>query len=152
MIENLGHLSEEKINLFVKEANTYFTRISSDISNGELLLNTVKGDASMFIVKRLGEIEQTDKNYWDDQELSKWFDDHVNSGDLIFPKDPIDKLRWKALVCIVASRKEGFSYGNVIFPPDYIPEDSEDFMYYERYYRWAVLERIIKLRENLRSS
>ena len=152
MKENLGILSEKDKDWLIEDANKYFSQISPDLSNGDLLIKTVDGEgASSFIVQRLENVESEDDSFWNDNTLLKWFEDQADLGSFTIPKDPVEKLRWQALVCIAASKKEGFSYGNVVFPPDYLPEESEEFWDYIKNYGQYVLENIVDLRKHLRS-
>jgi hypothetical protein len=152
MKENLDHLIEKRRIELMKAADRYFPQISADITNGNLLIKTIeeKG-ASSFMIQRLEDIESKGNFFWNDDILFKWFEDKVDSNVFTLPKDPVEKIRWQALVCIAASITEGFSYGNVLIPPDCLPEESKVFWDYEKQYGTAVLEDIIDFRKQLRS-
>ena len=151
MKENLDHLVEKRRNELMKAADRYFPQISAGITNGDLLIKTIgEKEASSFIVKRLEDIESKDIFFWNDDMLFKWFEDKVDSNVFTLPKDPVEKIRWQALVCMAASITEGFSYGNVLIPPDILPEESKEFWIWEKHYGTSVLEDIIDLRKQLR--
>jgi hypothetical protein len=151
MKENLDQLIEKRRIELMKAADRYFPQISAGTTNGNLLIKTIEEkEASSFIVQRLEDIESSGDIFWNDKVLFKWFEDKKDSSVFIIPKDPVEKIRWQALVCIAASITEGFSYGNVVIPPDCLPEESEEFWDYEKQYGTAVLENIIDLRKQLR--
>jgi hypothetical protein len=137
-------LSEEEKMMFMEDADKYFTRISPDLSNGELLMKIIDEEgASEYIVQRLTYVEHQNSLFWNDRELSLWFNSKIA------PKGPVDKLRWQALVCITASKKERFSCGNVVIVPDFLPEDSEEFLEYESTYGRGVIGDILEKRNSL---
>jgi len=142
--------AEEKA-MLMEEADAHFSRIDPKVSNGQLLLQAVNAPkVSSFIVERLEDIERTGELFGNDKALASWFDRQIQSGAIVAPEDPVDKHRWLALLCIAASKKEDFSYGNVVLAPDYLPEDSEAFQEYESVYGAGVMDDILAKRQSLK--
>lgn len=134
-------------------ADKYFVQISEDLSNAELLAKTLQLEGlSVFVVSRLEMVERDDTVFWEDEVLLSGVRAMIEKGQLTMPKDLVDEQRWLALLCIASSVKEGFSYGNVVIVPDYLPDDSEEFREYEALYGYDVMEGILARREVIRSS
>ena len=128
-----------------------FWRINLEIHNGRLLEMALRFDNPKFIVSRLKEIESRDDwQFWEDAPLMNLFERHAQTARA--PMDPVDRVRWAALVCIAAAKIEGFAYGNVVTEPDYLPEDSPEFTEYEQIYGPAFLNNIREMRNQLRSN
>ena len=150
-IKDKSQQQAEKNALLMSQADKYFPRIDPGTSNGQLLMRAINlQGASSLIVHRLEEIERTGELFNSDQELNTWLDTQIQSKVIHAPMDPVDKYRWLALMCIAASIKEDFSYGNVIIVPDYLPENSAEFREYERMYGAEVIDDILSKRESLR--
>jgi hypothetical protein len=133
------------------EADKYFAPIDQKTSNGQLLMQAVGApENSQFIVQRLESIEDSGDLFGRDEQLNTWFDQQIEAGNIKAPTSPVDKQRWLALMGIAASKKEGFSYGNVLIVPDYLPDDSEELQEYESVYGVGIIEDIIRRRETLK--
>ncbi len=143
-------VAEEKA-MLMAEADTHFSNIDPKVSNGQLLMQAVNAPGvSSSLVERLESIERSGELFGNDRALANWFDSQIESGAIVAPKDPVDKHRWLALMCIAASKKEDFSYGNVVLAPDYLPEDSKEFLEYESIYGANVIDDIIAKRQSLK--
>ena len=102
------------------------------------------------VVERLIWIEENDPGYywWEDKQLMQLFEDLYVSGCILLPRDPVDRLRWSALLCVEFSKIYEFTCGNVVLPPDYLPD--EQISTWEEYYGSDVIETIISVRKELR--
>lgn len=101
------------------------------------------------VVARLINLEKEDlgRFWWEDKALMNLFETVYKSGCILLPKDPVERLRWIALLCIEMSKKEDFSYGNIIIPPDYLPDEMVEI--YEQVYGSDVIEEVIDIRSRL---
>lgn len=130
--------------------NDFFPQIVQGKSNGEVM-----DDATDMLFLResvvlcLSRIESEDLGHfwWQDKELMKIFDDLYTAGVLPLPKDPVDRLRWIALVCVECSKEEGFACGDVIIPLDFLPP--EMFFVFEDGYSQDIVEEVLALRKKL---
>ena len=148
---NKSQYEQKEIKRLMNSADKYFNRIEPDIKNGNILIQTIETEGiSASIVNRLEDIEKRGDSFWNNKELNDWYKDQINLGNIKAPEDPVDKMRWLSLMCITASIKEGFSCGNVVIPPDVLPEDSKEFKMYEELYGSSVLEDIITFRNTLK--
>ena len=101
------------------------------------------------VVGRLSQIEKEDRGHfwWQDNELMDIFKTVYQSGCIQLPTDPVEKLRWIALLCVAMSNIEGFSCGNLILQVDFLPDDMLEL--YENAYSVDIFEEVAKLRKQL---
>lgn len=130
--------------------NDFFPLIVDGKGNGEVMDEAV---AMLFlresVVLCLSRIEKDDlgRFWWEDKELMKIFRDLYSAGVLPLPKDPVDRLRWIALVCVECCSEEGFAWGNIIIPLDFLP--IEEFELFEDGYSQDMVEEVLALRKKL---
>lgn len=130
----------------------YFRRISGDKKNDQVMEETARiPKLRAFVVEQLIKIENgPDCPYWwQNKELVNMFLSLNEIGGIELPKESVEKYRWIALVCIVIAELEGFSYGNVLIPADYLPE--EKLAEQELIYGVGVIEDIKGFRNDLLS-
>lgn len=133
------------------EANTYFDKLLPEKENSEIFNEALQiTEFREAVVKNLTRFEAEDVGHfwWQDKGLMSLFEELYKGGCITLPKNPVDRLRWVALLCIEISKLEGFSWGNVVIPPDYLPEEMVEM--YERVYGSDVIEEVILIREQLR--
>lgn len=136
---------------FASFVNNSFTRIAEHRENIDFFNEALAiPDFPVLIVKHLERIENSSDghDWWLDKELMKIFDDLYKCAIVSLPCEPVERIRWIALICIACSENAGFSYGNVLVPPDYLPD--EEIEGYASLYGWDVIERIQELRKQLR--
>ncbi len=106
-------------------ADKFFSRISSNKSNSTVLQDILEIEKlGELVISRLEVLEKDDEIlWWEDKELIRTFDKLFQAGIVLLPNDPVDRYRWIALVCISFSEKGGFSYGNLLFSVDYLPDE-----------------------------
>lgn len=132
--------------------NTIFGKILPDRENIGAFSQALEIDLFReCVVGRLMEIENAadGHDWWRDEPLMLIFEGLSRNGIIVLPHDPIERIRWIALLSIFVAKREGFSYGNVLIPPDYLPD--EEIEEWSDRYGWGVIERIQNLRSNLRS-
>ncbi len=131
-------------------ANTYFLRILPGRENCEVLNEALEiqqfGDE---VIERLRWLEENDPGifWWEDKPLMSLFDCLYISGCIILPKNPTERLRWIALLCIEFSKIYEYSCGNVVIPPDFLPDELLET--WEEVYGIDVIETVIKIRKAL---
>ncbi len=133
------------------EVDTFFEKVLPERENSELFRETLQmAQLREEVIKNLTRFEAEDFGHfwWQDKELMGLFEELYKSGCITLPKNPVDRLRWIALLCVEISKTEGFSWGNVIIPPDYLPDEMVEI--YERVYGSDVIEEVIKIREQLK--
>jgi len=129
-----------------------FSRILRDKENEALLQEALEIDKLREeVVSRLSWLEENDNGdfWWEDEVLMDIFESLYKSGCIYLPRNDVEKLRWIALLSVEICKIEGFSYGNLIIPPDYLP-DSEITLFEDRY-GVSVIEAVVKLRKDLSS-
>lgn len=146
------NLRKEDERLLRSEADKHFRRLSGSVSNGDLLMEILEledGNGSEFVVHRLIVAERQTNLFWEDRELSAWLDE-IAKRKAISLKDPVDRQRWLALICIAAAKKEEFPHNNVVIAPDYLPTESREFRQYEDVYGSGLLGDIQEQRESIK--
>ena len=131
-------------------AMMYFPVVVPGKENSEVMFEAVKLDLlreSVVLALKKIETEDLGHRWWEDSELMKIFGDLYKAGVIPLPVNPVDRLRWIALLCIEICVVEEFSWGNVLVPMDYIPY--EKFELYEGRYSMSVFIEILKIRERL---
>ncbi len=139
-------MSDRRFYLFV---NSSFARLSKDKTNARLISDLVKKVyLRKSIVACLARIEAEDTvvNWWQDKELLSVFKNMHQAGVLPLPSDPVERVRWVALICVRACELDKFKYGNLITPLDYLPDDLIDDSY-----GVSTLIDIQNLREDLKN-
>lgn len=131
------------------EVNDFFQRVLVEKENHQIFNETLEiVRLREYVIEMLTRIEETDSGFWwTDNDLMEMFDSLYTSGCIILPRDPVERLRWIALLCIEISEIEGFDCGNIVLPPDFLPEAM--FGIYEDVYGVGVIEEIKKIRERL---
>lgn len=101
------------------------------------------------VLTRLTFIENNDDGsfWWQDKDLIGIFNTLYTSGIILLPRDPVDRLRWIALLCVEISNYEEFDCGNIILPVDFLP--AEIFELYEEVYPENIVEGVKKIRKQL---
>ena len=66
---------------------------------------------------------------------------------VFLPRDPVERLRWIALLCVAMSNIEGFPCGNLVLPVGFLPEDMMEI--YEEVYSPDVIEEVEKIRKQM---
>lgn len=130
--------------------NSLFSKISPKVANAEFFRETLNLPGFCgHVVFVLEEIENS-KNplWWEEKSLLMFFDELYKAGIVTLPHDPVERIRWIALLCIAAAKAKDYSYGNVLITPDYLPDDMVEM--YERVYGSDVIEEVILIREELR--
>ena len=131
-------------------AKKFFPVVVPGRENSEVIFDSVKIDllrkSVVLALKRI-ETEDLGHCWWEDGELMKIFGDLYKAGVIFLPSDPVDRLRWIALLCIEICVVEEFSWGNVLVPMDYLPYDK--FELFEDRYSINVFVEILKIRERL---
>lgn len=133
------------------EVNIFFEQVLAEKENSELLNEALQiAQLREEVIKNLTRFVAEDEGHfwWQDKELMGIFEELYKGGCITLPKNPVDRLRWTALLCIEISKMEGFSWGNVIIRPDYLPDEMVEI--YERVYGTDVIEEVFKIREQLR--
>lgn len=128
----------------------YFKTLGQGVDNAEAMKATVDLiDLRKKVVEILAKIEATDSDmfWWENKELMNLFMTLYKSGLIRLPTDAVERLRWIALICAECSKAEEFACGNVIIPPDYLPDDLNAM--YEKVYGRAVIDEVINLRNIL---
>lgn len=131
-------------------ANIYFSKILPDKKNSAVLQDAVEiAELRKKVVACLERIEKEDAGepWWKDAELMSIFEAVYTSGCILLPQNPVQRLRWLALLCVEISKVEGFSCGNMIIAPDYVPDKELDL--YEDIYGISVIEDIKDIRRKL---
>jgi len=131
-------------------ANIYFPRILADKKNSAVLQEAVEIDGLREeVVACLERIEKEDAGepWWKGTQLMSIFEAVFQSGCILLPRDPVQRLRWIALLCVEISKREGFSCGNIIIAPDYVPD--KELGLYEDIYGISVIEDIKDIRRKL---
>ena len=127
----------------------HFYRISREKINSTVLKETV-GIVKLrkFVVEQLTKIENgSEPFWWQNKELLAIFQSLSEIGEIVLPTDPVDRARWIALLCVAMAEVEGFSYGNVLIPADYLPE--EMLTEQEERYGVGVIDDIRSFRNKL---
>lgn len=130
--------------------NMVFERILPGKENSDILQEAV--DIEKFrkeIVTKLALFEQADNGnfWWQNKELMGLVDSLYKSGCILLPRGSIERLRWTAILLVAACNQEGFSCGNVIIPPDFLPDQMIDV--FEDQYGFGVIENIRKIRKEV---
>jgi hypothetical protein len=96
-------------------------KINSEVFNETCDIECLRAE----VVARLTEIEKDDSGqyWWQDKQLRSIFESVYKSGCILLPRDAVERLRWIAILCLQMSKIEGFACGNVIIPPDFLPDD-----------------------------
>ncbi len=129
-------------------ANVMFRRVSGRKSNSQIIDQMSK---RVFLVEAvvscLKRIESRDEgiNWWQDSELMNVFGSMYKAGVLPLPVDPVERIRWIALLCIKTCEFDKFSYGNLLIPLDYLPDNLLDDSY-----GISVLTSVKSLRKELK--
>ncbi|EKD52677.1 MAG: hypothetical protein ACD_61C00275G0006 [uncultured bacterium] len=106
--------------------NSLFSEVLPGKKNSEVFNETCDIDCLREeVVARLAKIEEDDscQYWWQDKQLRNIFESVYKSGCILLPRDAVERLRWIAILCLQMSKIEGFSCGNVIIPPDFLPDD-----------------------------
>lgn len=130
--------------------NSMFSPLLPGKKNSEILAETLDIDRLREdVVKRLTKIVELDEGqfWWQDNELMEIFKAVYKSGCVLLPLDPVERLKWIALLCVAMSNIEGFACGNLVLPIDFLPEDM--FEVYEDVYGVDVIEEVEKIRKQL---
>ncbi len=129
----------------------YFKTLGQGVNNSEALRAAVElTELRTKVVEILKRIEKTDTDafWWEDKELMALFMTVYKSGLIRLPTNPVERLRWIALVCVECSKAEGWQdHDKIIIPPDYLPDDLNG-MYMKVYEPW-VIDEVINLRNDL---
>jgi hypothetical protein len=136
-------------------ANTLFSRIDPELENERVLANTLVAKEypvprlptlSAIITDKLRVIRDAGGSVWENQDLQGTIVHMEDLGRISLPKDLVERERWIALLLITAAQERGLAYGKLIIPPDYLPEDSEEFGKDRKVYGDAVLDKILERR------
>lgn len=103
-----------------------FEQITRDKDNNEVFDETLEmmDDVGEKVVERLDWILENDPKleWWNDKELMNQFVILYKSCLICLPKNPVERLRWIALLCLEISNNEGFDCSKVITPFDLLPK------------------------------
>lgn len=107
-----------------KIANEKFERLSTSFTNAEILRDLVKRvylRESVFT--RLLSIEESGKNikWWEDEELMNIFKNMYFAGVLLLPYNPVERLRWIALICSSVCEWKKHKNVNLLTDTDLLP-------------------------------
>lgn len=130
--------------------NKFFSKVSPDKENIEVFNHALEmPKLREYVVSLLKKFEEEDALafWWEDRELMGLFNSVYKSGVIALPSTPVERLRWIALLCAKICEIEGFSWGNIIIPPDYLPTTMVEI--YERVYGSVVIEEVLKIRDRL---
>lgn len=125
-------------------------KVIQDKENTEVFEETLElEELRKQVVSRLEWIEKNDSGqfWWEDKPLIDLFITLYKCGCISLPKNPVERFRWIALLCLEISKMEEYACGNVVLPPDFLPE--EFFEMYEDEYGVGVIDEIRKLRARL---
>lgn len=103
--------------------DSLFPRISIDKKNNELSEEAIEMVyLRESVVTYLREIEEGNGNcfWWQNKKLMNVFDDLYTAGVLALPKDPVDRLRWIALLCVDCCNWQEFDCSNLVTPLDFM--------------------------------
>jgi hypothetical protein len=102
------------------------------------------------VVARLSSFEATDIDtfWWNDKELMSFIKELFMAGIVFLPNDPVERLRWIALLCIECSKMEEFDCGSILLPIDFV--STYDLEKYVDLYGVAVIGDVIQIRELLK--
>jgi hypothetical protein len=128
--------------------NNLFKRVDRRKSNSQIIDQMAKRaflqSGVVACLARMGS-RGAGTNWWQDKELMSVFENMYKAGVLTLPFDPVERIRWIAFLCIRACEYDGFAYGNLLIPLDYLPDDQLNDSY-----GISVLEDVLKLRRSLR--
>jgi len=130
--------------------NSLFSPIMPGKQNAEILAEALEVEKLREeVVDRLSQIEAQDQGHfwWQDHKLMDIFRTVYESGCILLPIDPVERLRWIALLCVDMSSIEGFSCGNLVLPVDFLPDDM--MVLFEEVYSVGVMEEVEKIRKQL---
>lgn len=122
---------------FAYALNHWFPSVIKDVLNSELFFELIRIDElGDQVVAHLETFEKKDPGYpWQkDIELVGLFDKLYKCGCISLPKDPVHRIRWIALACVLFSKQRKFSYGNVLIPHDWVPDEE-----LEHYEHWGYI-------------
>jgi hypothetical protein len=145
--------SSERFQYLAEDADNpaFFNPIIPDKKNSEVLVETIQTPGlARFVVERLAEDERKGKLWWDDEKLASKIKEQTQRGKISVPEDAVERHRWLALVYVSASQKGTFSYGNMLIPADFFPENSKEFQQQKKHYGEGVTDDIISVRNELR--
>lgn len=129
-------------------ANKLFDRVSEERSNSAVISDMAKRvflrKAVVTCLTRIGSRDEG-MNWWQDKELMNIFENVYKAGVLPLPSDPVERIRWIAFLCMKTCEFDKFSYGNLLIPLDYLPDDQLDDSY-----GVSVLTDTQNLREELK--
>ncbi len=127
-----------------------FSKVSTIKTNNYLAqeaLDMVFLRVSVVLILREFEATDTEAFWWKNRNLMKIFKDLYEAAVITLPSDPVDRLRWIALLCVECSISQDFDCGNLIIPPDYA--SNEDLERYEELYGSAIIADIKTIRNEL---
>lgn len=131
--------------------NELFTRQSKTKENNQLAMEALNILLLReLVVARLSSFEATDIDtfWWNDKELMSFIKELFKAGVIFLPNDPVERLRWIALLCIECSKIEEFDCGNILLPIDFV--STFDLEKYVDLYGVAVIGDVIQIRELLK--
>ncbi len=120
---------------FVFAVDRWFPRILLQAPNSEVFFEMTDIDVlGDLVVARLDIIKNSgDGHKWyRDKELIGLFDRLYKCGCITLPSDPVDRIRWVALACVLFAKQREFNYGSTITPHDYVSDDE-----LEQYVGWG---------------
>lgn len=105
-------------------ANSTFERLSTEVSNARLLSDQVKKiylrKSVIVCLQRIGR-EGLGINWWQDTKLMSIFQRMYEAGVLPLPVDPVERIRWIALICARACEFDGLNCDELVNELDYLP-------------------------------
>ena len=141
---------EVKMSRISPAVDKFFPVVVAGKSNTEVFEDlmglTEVRDTVVEHLRRIGPL--TNKNFWwRDNQLVKLFNDLYKSGIVPFPPDPVDRIRWIALLCLEFANEKDFKWENIILPMDFLPDDM--FGGLEKVYDVSIFIRIFRMRKRL---
>lgn len=147
-----GYLESETINKGERMSSfvNSMEKVDPYRENAEIFNQTLEiEELRKEVVKRLDWIENNDNCgfWWEDKSLMNLFLTLYQSGCISLPKNPVERFRWIARLCLEMSNLEEFDCGNIILPLDFLPESR--LVIFEELYDPAVMESVLNLRRRL---
>ncbi len=133
-------------------ANKIFDRVSDRKTNAEVIDQMSKRViVRVVVVSCLRRINTRSKesNWWQDSDLMTTFKNMYLAGVLPLPNDPVERIRWIALLCMRVCEVDKFDCGSLLLPLDYLPDDQLDDLPDSKPHE-SIRAAVEKLRNELR--
>jgi len=130
--------------------NSLFSRINPDKENSDIFTETVEiYKLREEIIARLTLLEENDFGlfWWQDLKIMEIFKMLFESGIILLPRNPVERLRWIALLCIEMSNYQEFDCGNVVLPLDFLPDEMLEI--FEDCYTLGIVTDVKDIRKRL---